>query len=175
MTQVRLKTSFGDIDIGLNSHTVPKTVENFLNYVRSGHYDGTIFHRVIDGFMIQGGGFTELMQQKSVQDPIANEGKHSAGAGLKNNKYTVAMARTNDPHSATAQFFINTVDNDFLNFQNETTQGYGYCVFGTVVNGQSVVDQIAKVKTGSQNGFRDVPVQAVVIEKAEELSDAIVN
>lgn len=175
MTQVRLTTSLGDIEIGLNSHAVPHTVENFLKYVRSGHYNGTIFHRVIDGFMIQGGGMTESMQQKPMEEPIQNEGKQANAAGLKNNKYTIAMARTNDPHSATAQFFINTADNDFLNFQNETTQGYGYCVFGTVVNGQSVVDQIGKVKTGSRSGFRDVPVQPVVIENAEEIVEVMVE
>lgn len=175
MTQVRITTSLGDIDIGLNTQAVPKTVENFLNYVRSGHYNGTIFHRVIDGFMIQGGGMTETMDQKSTSTPIPHEGKQATDAGLKNTIYTVAMARTNDPHSATSQFFINTTDNDFLNFKSETTQGYGYCVFGTVVQGREVVDKIGKVKTGSKNGHRDVPIQPVIIEKVEELSDAVVN
>jgi peptidyl-prolyl cis-trans isomerase B (cyclophilin B) len=172
MIQVKLVTSLGELVIGLNATAVPKTVENFLAYVKSGHYDQTIFHRVIDGFMVQGGGLLENMEQKSGLAPIQHEGKAAHAAGLKNNVYAVAMARTNDPHSATAQFFINTVDNEFLDFKSETTQGYGYCVFGHVVSGQSVVDQIAKVKTGSRNGYRDVPVQPVIIEKAEIVETA---
>jgi peptidyl-prolyl cis-trans isomerase B (cyclophilin B) len=170
MSQVKLTTSLGEIEIGLDNHATPETVTNFLEYVRSGHYDGTIFHRVIDGFMIQGGGMLESLEQKPTKAPIKNEGKRSSEAGLKNATYTIAMARTNDPHSATAQFFINTTNNDFLNFQSETSQGYGYCVFGRVTQGQNIVDQIGKVKTGSKNGFRDVPVQPVVIEKAEEIT-----
>jgi len=161
-TYVSLKTSQGDIVLELDPGTAPKTVANFLQYVKSGHYDGTIFHRVIKNFMIQGGGFDPKMQQKKTGAPIANE----AAGGLKNDKYTVAMARTGDPHSATAQFFINTKDNDFLNFTAENEQGWGYAVFGKVVKGQDVVDKIAGVKTGRISAFEDVPVMPVIIEKA---------
>ncbi|MFN7665651.1 MAG: peptidylprolyl isomerase, partial [Inhella sp.] len=142
----------------------PASVENFLGYVRRGHYDGTVFHRVIKGFMVQGGGMTADMKQKATQAPIQNE----ANNGLKNVKYTLAMARTNDPHSATAQFFINTKDNDFLNFTRESGSGWGYAVFGAVVEGQSVVDAIEKVRTGRSGFHDDVPLEAVVIEKAVE-------
>ncbi|MBW5486742.1 peptidylprolyl isomerase [Streptomyces bambusae] len=165
MPQVKLTTNFGAIVIDLDEEKAPITVANFLSYVRSGHYDGTIFHRVIPGFMNQGGGFTADMNQKPTQAPIQNE----ASNGLKNNKYTVAMARTNAPHSATSQFFINTADNEFLNFTSETMQGFGYAVFGAVTEGQDVVDSIAAVKTGRVGGHGDVPVEPVVIEKAEEL------
>ncbi|WP_038769665.1 peptidylprolyl isomerase, partial [Burkholderia pseudomallei] len=139
-----------------------KTVENFLNYVKKGHYDGTIFHRVINGFMIQGGGFEPGLKQKPTDAPIANE----ANNGLKNDTYTIAMARTNDPHSATAQFFINVNDNEFLNHSSPTPQGWGYAVFGKVVEGQDIVDKIKAVKTGSKGFHQDVPNDDVVIEKA---------
>ncbi|MFB7665904.1 peptidylprolyl isomerase [Kitasatospora sp. NPDC056138] len=166
MTTVRLTTNFGDIDLELDSAKAPKTVENFLSYVRSGHYDGTVFHRVIKDFMIQGGGFTEGMSQKPTQAPVQNE----ADNGLTNVAYTAAMARTSDPHSATAQFFINLVDNGFLNFTAKNTQGWGYTVFGKVVAGTDVVDRIGSVSTGSKGGHGDVPKESVVIEKAEVVS-----
>ena len=140
----------------------PTTVENFLNYVKKGHYAGTVFHRVINGFMIQGGGFEPGLKQKPTDAPIDNE----ANNGLKNDNYTVAMARTNDPHSATAQFFINVNDNDFLNHSSPTPQGWGYAVFGKVVEGQDVVDKIKGVKTGNAGFHQDVPTDDVVIEKA---------
>ncbi|GAA2237152.1 peptidylprolyl isomerase [Streptomyces nogalater] len=162
MSTVELNTSAGQIVLELNDAEAPKTVENFLAYVRSGHYDGTIFHRVINDFMIQGGGFTPEMQQKPTLAPIQNE----ADNGLKNDNYTVAMARTNDPHSATAQFFINVSDNAFLNYSSKTPNGWGYAVFGRVVEGKDVVDAIKGVKTGSSRGHQDVPVQPVVIESA---------
>ncbi|CAL9649034.1 peptidylprolyl isomerase [Streptomyces lavenduligriseus] len=165
MSTVELNTSAGRIVLELNDAEAPKTVENFLAYVRSGHYDGTIFHRVISDFMIQGGGFTPDMQQKSTLAPIQNE----ADNGLKNDNYTVAMARTNDPHSATAQFFINVKDNAFLNHTSKTPNGWGYAVFGRVTEGQDVVDAIKGVKTGSSRGHQDVPVQPVVIESAKIL------
>lgn len=158
---VVLTTNHGKITIELDAEKAPKTVENFLSYVKSGHYDGTIFHRVIKGFMIQGGGFEQGMKQKPTQDPIDNE----AANGLKNDLYTVAMARTNDPHSATAQFFININDNDFLNYAGENS--WGYCVFGKVTDGTDVVDEIRKVKTATKGFHGDVPVEDVVIEKAE--------
>jgi len=159
---VRLSTTMGDIVVQVDANRAPKTVANFLQYVRDGHYNGTIFHRVIKNFMIQGGGITADMKQKPTSDPIENEAKN----GLKNDKYTVAMARTSDPHSATAQFFINTVDNGFLNHTAPTSQGWGYAVFGKVVKGTEIVDQIRGVKTG-RNGFHDdVPKEDVVIEKA---------
>ncbi len=164
MSTVELHTNHGLIKIELDAAKAPTSVENFLSYVRSGHYDGTIFHRVIKGFMVQGGGFSADMKQKSTQAPIQNE----ANNGLKNMKYTLAMARTGDPHSATAQFFINTKDNDFLNFTRESGSGWGYAVFGKVVEGQAIVDAIEKVKTGRSGHFDDVPVEAVVIEKAVE-------
>ncbi len=162
-TRVNLHTTHGLIGIALDAEKAPKTVENFISYVNSGHYDNTIFHRVISGFMVQGGGFEPGMSQKPTQAPIDNE----AGNGLKNNRYTLAMARTNAPHSATAQFFINVADNDFLNFTAPTAQGWGYAVFGEVVEGKDVVDQIKAVKTGSKGGHQDVPVEDVVITKAE--------
>ncbi|MBF6989857.1 peptidylprolyl isomerase [Cupriavidus sp. IK-TO18] len=162
MSKVQLQTNQGVITIELDAEKAPKSVENFLSYVRKGHYDNTIFHRVIKNFMIQGGGFEPGMKQKSTDAPIENE----AGNGLKNDRYTVAMARTNAPHSATAQFFINVVDNDFLNFTSPTPQGFGYAVFGKVVEGTDVVDQIKGVRTGSSGFHQDVPLEDVVIEKA---------
>jgi peptidyl-prolyl cis-trans isomerase B (cyclophilin B) len=159
---VILHTSFGEIHLELDAEKAPKTVENFLNYVQSGHYDGTIFHRVIGGFMIQGGGFTPGMEQKSTQATIENE----ANNGLKNDEYTIAMARTNEPHSASAQFFINVANNDFLNFRSPTPQGWGYAVFGKVVSGADVVDKIKNVKTGSKGWHNDVPLEDVIISKA---------
>jgi len=163
---VILHTSRGDITIDLDTENAPKTVENFLQYVRDGFYDNTIFHRVIDGFMIQGGGMEPGMRQKKTREPVANE----AGNGLKNSKYTVAMARTSDPHSATAQFFINVKDNDFLDHKGPSPQGWGYCVFGKVVAGTEVVDAIAKVPTGSTGFHQDVPKDDVVITRAEEVA-----
>jgi len=161
--KVKLTTSMGAITLELDKAKAPASVENFAKYVDSGHYNGTIFHRVIDGFMIQGGGFDKEMSQKPTNAPIKNE----ADNGLKNDKYTVAMARTPNPDSATAQFFINTKDNAFLNFTAKTPQGWGYAVFGKVVEGKDVVDKIGKVATGSARGMGDVPLQPVVIEKAE--------
>jgi len=163
--QVKLATNRGDIVLELDPVKAPKTVENFLAYVESGHYDGTIFHRVIDGFMIQGGGLTADMKQKPTRAPIPNE----ADNGLKNLRGTVAMARTQDPNSATAQFFINVADNDFLDYRAPTVQGWGYCVFGKVVQGMDVVDAIKSVKTGTVGPYRDVPLEPVVIEHAEVL------
>jgi peptidyl-prolyl cis-trans isomerase B (cyclophilin B) len=160
---VKLHTNYGVISIELDEQQAPKTVENFLQYVKDGHYDNTIFHRVIDGFMIQGGGFEPGMRQKPTRAPIKNE----ADNGLKNDAYTVAMARTPDPHSATAQFFINVADNDFLNHTAPTSQGWGYCVFGRVIEGTDVVDRIKGVDTGRNGMHQDVPVDDVVIEKAE--------
>ena len=161
--KVKLTTSMGPITLQLDKEKAPASVENFAKYVDSGQYDGTIFHRVIDGFMIQGGGFDKDMHQKPTGAPIKNE----ASNGLKNDKYTVAMARTSDPNSATAQFFINVKDNDFLNYSAPTLQGFGYAVFGKVVEGQDVVDKIAKVPTGNRAMYQNVPLQPVVIEKAE--------
>ncbi|MFF0009999.1 peptidylprolyl isomerase [Streptomyces sp. NPDC005374] len=163
MSRVELTTNFGRIVLELADAEAPKTVENFLTYVGNGHYDGTIFHRVIDGFMVQGGGFTQQMQQKSTLEPVQNE----ADNGLKNDEYTVAMARTNAPHSATAQFFINVGDNEFLNYKSQTPNGWGYAVFGKVVEGKDVVDRIKVVPTGSSRGHGDVPVEPVVIESAK--------
>jgi peptidyl-prolyl cis-trans isomerase B (cyclophilin B) len=159
---VELHTNHGVIKLELDAEKAPKSVENFLSYVKAGHYDNTVFHRVIDGFMIQGGGFEPGMKQKPTQAPVDNE----ANNGLKNVKGSVAMARTNDPHSATAQFFINVNDNDFLNHSSPTPQGWGYTVFGKVVEGIEVVDAIRKVKTGSKGFHQDVPVDDVIIEKA---------
>ncbi|ALL65586.1 MULTISPECIES: peptidylprolyl isomerase [Burkholderiaceae] len=159
---VELHTNHGVIKLELDAEKAPKSVENFLAYVKAGHYDNTVFHRVIDGFMIQGGGFEPGMTQKPTSTPIANE----ANNGLKNVKGSIAMARTNDPHSATAQFFINVNDNDFLNHSSPTPQGWGYAVFGKVVEGLEVVDAIRKVKTGSKGFHQDVPVDDVIIEKA---------
>ena len=162
---VELQTNLGNITIELDAEKAPLSATNFLNYVRKGHYDGTVFHRVIDGFMIQGGGFGPGMNQKSTDAPIRNE----ANNGLKNDKYTLAMARTSVPHSATAQFFINVANNEFLNFKSETPQGWGYAVFGKVTAGTDVVDKIRAVKTGHRGGHDDVPVEDVVINKAVEV------
>jgi peptidyl-prolyl cis-trans isomerase B (cyclophilin B) len=160
---IRLHTNFGDITLELDSEKAPLTAQNFQDYVTSGQYDNTIFHRVIDGFMIQGGGFEPGLIQKPTRAPIRNE----AANGLKNDKYTIAMARTSDVHSASSQFFINVADNDFLNYSSPTPQGFGYCVFGKVVEGEDVVDKIKKVKTGNRGGHQNVPVENVTIEKAE--------
>lgn len=162
---IRFTTNKGVFDVELNEAAAPKTCENFLQYVRSGFYNGTIFHRVISGFMIQGGGFEPGLQQKETKAPIENE----ANNGLKNDKYTIAMARTNDPHSATSQFFINVADNDFLNHTSPTPRGWGYAVFGKVVAGTDVVDAIAAVRTASRSWYGDVPVGDVVMEKVEEI------
>ncbi|MFN0185500.1 MAG: peptidylprolyl isomerase [Aquabacterium sp.] len=161
---VEMTTSAGVMRLELDDAKAPESVRNFLDYVIAGHYDGTVFHRVIKEFMIQGGGFEPGMRQKSTGAPIANE----AGNGLRNDRYTLAMARTSAPHSATAQFFINTVDNGFLNFTAETPQGWGYAVFGRVAAGTEVVDAIARVATGRQGGHGDVPVEDVLILKAVE-------
>ncbi len=163
MSQVKLTTNFGAITLQLDAEKAPKTVENFLTYVNDGHYNNTVFHRVIKGFMIQGGGMEPGMKQKDCRAPIENE----AANGLKNKRGTVAMARTGDPHSATAQFFINVVDNDFLDFKSPSGNGWGYCVFGEVVEGLDVVDAIRAVKTGNSGFHQDVPVEDVIIEKAE--------
>jgi len=163
VSKVRLQTSMGDIVIELDTGKAPLTAENFLQYVREGFYDNTIFHRVINGFMVQGGGFEPGMKQKSTRAQIENE----AANGLKNDAYTVAMARTSDPHSATAQFFFNAVNNNFLNFRTANADGYGYCVFGTVVEGRDVVDKIKAVPTGTRGFHQDVPAEDVVIKKAE--------
>ena len=160
---VKLQTTMGDITLELDSEKAPKTVENFLQYVKDGFFDGTIFHRVIDGFMIQGGGFEPDMTQKPTRGMLENE----ASNGLKNDAYTVAMARTPNPHSATAQFFINVSNNSFLNHTAPTPQGFGYAVFGKVVEGKDVVDAMKKVRTGSRAGHQDVPVEDIVITKAE--------
>jgi peptidyl-prolyl cis-trans isomerase B (cyclophilin B) len=160
---VNLHTNHGVISIELDAAKAPLTTENFLGYVKSGHYDNTIFHRVIDGFMIQGGGFEPGMKQKSTGTPIKNEADNQ----LKNDRYTIAMARTGDPHSATAQFFINVSDNDFLNHKAPNAQGWGYCVFGKVTAGADVVDKIKGVRTGNRGGHQDVPVEDVVITRAE--------
>jgi peptidyl-prolyl cis-trans isomerase B (cyclophilin B) len=159
---VNLETNYGPIVLELDDAKAPGTVANFVDYVSAGHYNGTIFHRVIPNFMIQGGGFAPGMQQKPTQQPIKNE----ANNGLKNDKYTVAMARTNDPHSATAQFFVNVSDNGFLNHTAPTQSGWGYTVFGKVVEGTEVVDKIAGVATGSKGGHQDVPRDDVIIESA---------
>ena len=160
---VKLHTNHGVITLELDADKAPLTVANFLAYVESGHYNNTVFHRVIDGFMIQGGGFEPGMTQKPTGEQIKNE----ADNGLKNERGTVAMARTQDPHSATAQFFINVADNDFLNFKTPNANGWGYCVFGKVVDGTEVVDKIKGVKTGSAGFHQDVPKEDVIIERAE--------
>ena len=160
---VKLHTNHGVITLELDAAKAPTTVENFLSYVKSGHFNNTVFHRVIDGFMIQGGGFEPGMKQKPAGAQIKNEADNK----LKNDNYTIAMARTSDPHSATAQFFINVGNNDFLNHTAPTSQGWGYCVFGKVIAGTEVVDKIKGVKTGSRAGHQDVPVDDVIIEKAE--------
>jgi peptidyl-prolyl cis-trans isomerase B (cyclophilin B) len=166
MRQVDLETSAGTIRVELDDEKAPETVKNFLTNVENGHYDGTVFHRVIKGFMVQGGGFEPGMTQKPTGSTIQNE----AGNGLKNDKYTLAMARTSAPHSATAQFFINAADNEFLNFKSETPQGWGYAVFGRVVSGQDVVDAIEKVRTGNRGGHADVPLDDVTITRATVVS-----
>ena len=164
MTRVKLATTHGDIVLELDDENSPATVRNFLQYVRDRHYDNTVFHRVIDGFMIQGGGFEPGMKQKPVRAAIAHEGAN----GLRNKRYTVAMARTNDPHSATAQFFINVGDNKFLNYRESTAQGYGYTVFGKVVSGMDVVEKMAKAPTGAGGPFpKDVPVEKILIKSAK--------
>lgn len=162
---VVISTTKGDIHIRLDTENTPMTAENFLNYVRSGFYTDTIFHRVIGNFMIQGGGLTATMESKSTENAIKNEAKNA----MPNKRGTIAMARTSDPHSATAQFFINLVDNNFLNFTAENAQGYGYCVFGEVVEGMDVVDAIAKVKTATKMGHGDVPVEEIYITGIKEI------
>ena len=164
--QVDLETSQGTIRLELDEAKAPETVKNFLTNVENGHYDGTVFHRVIKGFMVQGGGFEPGMVQKPTGSTIQNE----ASNGLRNERYTVAMARTSAPHSATAQFFINVADNEFLNFKSETPQGWGYAVFGRVVSGQEVVDALEQVRTGSRGGHGDVPVDDVTITRATVVS-----
>ena len=162
---IKLHTNFGPITLELDAKAAPDTVTNFVRYAKDGHYDGTLFHRVIDGFMIQGGGFTPAMEQKPTREPVQNE----AANGLKNVAYSIAMARTPNPHSATSQFFINVADNAFLDYREPSASGYGYCVFGKVVEGKDVVDRIRKVRTGMRAGHQDVPVEDVVIERAEIL------
>lgn len=159
---VKLETNYGDIVVRLDARKAPISTANFVQYVKSGFYDGTIFHRVIKNFMVQGGGFTPDLKQKETRAAIRNE----ADNGLKNKKYTIAMARTGEPHSATAQFFINTKDNDFLDFKSQTPQGWGYAVFGKVIKGQEVVDKIAAVTTGKKGYYDDVPMENVTIKKA---------
>ena len=160
-----ISTSLGDFAVRLDAQRAPITVANFIRYADEGFYDGTIFHRVISGFMIQGGGFEPGLKQKQTKAPIENE----ANNGLKNDKYTIAMARTNEPHSATSQFFINVADNDFLNHTSPTSRGWGYAVFGKVVSGTDVIDAIARVRTASRSWYGDVPVEDVVMEKVEEI------
>ena len=166
-TVVEMKTTYGAIKIELDNEKAPKTVENFLSYANAGFYDGTIFHRVIDNFMIQGGGFDGDMQQKETAAAIENE----ADNGLKNNRGTIAMARTMDPHSATAQFFINVKDNDFLNHSGKNMQGWGYAVFGRVIDGDDVLDKIRGVETGNRAGHQDVPKESIVIEAVSLIGD----
>ncbi|TMH35262.1 MAG: peptidyl-prolyl cis-trans isomerase [Betaproteobacteria bacterium] len=161
---VILHTNHGAITLELDAEHAPKTVENFLAYVRAGHFDNTLFHRVIDGFMIQGGGFAPDFTQKPTRAPVENE----AANGLKNKCYTVAMARTSDPHSATAQFFINVADNAFLDFRSPDAKGWGYCVFGRITDGTEVVDRIKRVSTGNRGFHQDVPTNNVVIERVTE-------
>lgn len=162
---ILIKTSKGDIRIQLDTENTPVTANNFLEYMRNGFYNNTIFHRVINGFMIQGGGLTEAMETKKTNKPIENE----AAKGKQNKRGSIAMARTSDPHSATAQFFINLVDNAFLNYKNDTMKGFGYCVFGEVVEGMDIVDSIAKVKTDNLPGHGDVPVEAIIIHEVSEI------
>jgi len=164
---ILMTTTVGPMTLELDADNAPKTVENFLSYVSSGFYDGTIFHRVINNFMVQGGGFTADMEQKATQAPIENE----ANNGLKNGHGTIAMARTQDPHSATAQFFINVQDNDFLNHTGENMQGWGYAVFGKVTDGEEVLEKIRCVQTGSQAGHQDVPVEPIIIESVTVIAD----
>jgi peptidyl-prolyl cis-trans isomerase B (cyclophilin B) len=163
---VEMTTSAGTLRIELDDAKAPASVENFLSYVRKGHYDGTVFHRVIKGFMVQGGGFEPGMKQRPTAEPIANE----ANNGLKNEHYTLAMARTSAPHSATAQFFINTTNNGFLDFKSESPQGWGYAVFGKVVSGQDVVDRIESTRTGRRGMHDDVPLEDVMIERVVEVA-----
>lgn len=165
---VILHTNHGDITLELDVNNAPATVANFLQYVRDGHYDGTVFHRVIPGFMVQGGGFAPGMRQKATRAPVANE----AGNGVKNARYSVAMARTSEPHSATAQFFINIADNAFLDYKGPSPQGFGYCVFGRVIDGTAIVDRIAAVTTGTSGLHENVPTDDVVITHAEEIAAA---
>lgn len=160
-TMVKMDTNQGTIMLELDADNAPNTVANFLTYAKEGFFDGTVFHRVISNFMIQGGGFTEDMNQKTVHDPIKNE----ANNGLKNDNGTIAMARTGDPHSATAQFFINVKDNDFLNFSSETAQGWGYAVFGKVTEGMDIVEKIKAAETTTKGPYQDVPVEPIIIEK----------
>jgi peptidyl-prolyl cis-trans isomerase B (cyclophilin B) len=162
---ILISTSIGDIKLQLDEENTPETTANFLNYARSGFYNDTIFHRVIPGFMIQGGGLTADMENKPTEKPIKNEAK----VAKQNKRGTIAMARTMDPHSATCQFFINVADNAFLNYSNDQPQGFGYCVFGEVVEGMDVVDAIAKVKTGQRKGHGDVPLEEVVIHEVKEV------
>jgi len=164
---IRLTTNMGNIDIELDHDKAPKSAENFEQYVKEGHFDGTLFHRVIKGFMIQGGGLLPDMSQKKTRSPIENE----ANNGLKNVAGSIAMARTGDPHSATSQFFINVADNAFLDFTAPTMQGWGYCVFGKVSNGMDVVNKIKEVSTTSRAGHQDVPAEDIVIEKAEIIEE----
>lgn len=166
---ITLQTNFGPIVIELDFANTPKTAENFLEYAKSGFFDGTIFHRVINGFMIQGGGFTKEMLQKETKAPIENE----ADKGQPNKRGTIAMARTNNPHSATAQFFINVADNNFLNYRSKNAEGWGYCVFGQVVEGMDIVDKIKAVPTTSRLGHQDVPVNEVIIEKVLVTEEAV--
>ena len=167
VAHILMTTTLGHMTLELDTDNAPKTVENFLSYVSNGFYDGTIFHRVINNFMVQGGGFTADMQQKATQAPIDNE----ANNGLKNARGTIAMARTQDPHSATAQFFINVQDNDFLNHTGENMQGWGYTVFGKITDGEDVLDKIRCVQTGSQAGHQDVPVEPIIIESVTVIAD----
>jgi len=162
---VKLHTNHGTITLQLDAERAPATVANFLEYVKSGHFNNTVFHRVIDGFMIQGGGFEPGMKQKPTRPPVRNEADNQ----LKNAPYTIAMARTSDPHSASAQFFINVANNEFLDYKAPSAQGWGYCVFGKVTEGTEVVDKIKRVKTATRGMHQDVPVADVIIEKAEEV------
>lgn len=166
MPHILIQTTLGNIEITLDEQKAPATCANFLRYVENKHYDGTIFHRVIKGFMIQGGGFDSDMNEKSTDEPIENE----ADNGLQNTAGAIAMARTSDPHSASAQFFINTVDNDFLNFRSKTDNGWGYSVFGQVVSGMDVVQKIERVATGNACGHGDVPLESIIIESCTVLS-----
>ncbi len=164
---IRMQTNYGTIVLELDAQKAPKTVANFVAYAKDGFFDGTLFHRVIDGFMIQGGGFLSGMVHKKGNAPIENEAVNS----LRNDRGTIAMARTSDPHSASSQFFINVKDNDFLNFSSPTTSGWGYCVFGKVVEGMDVVDKIKAVRTASRAGHQDVPAEDVIIERVEVVED----
>ncbi len=166
VTKVRISTSMGDIEAELYADKAPKTVANFLQYVNDKHYDGTIFHRVIAGFMVQGGGYDAQYKEKKTRAPVPHEGRQALAAGLKNTTGTLAMARTNDPQSATAQFFINVVDNSFLNFSAPTTQGYGYAVFGKVISGMETIDKMRAVPTGNKGMFQNVPNTPIVINSA---------